>query len=149
MHLKVFDKLASYHPVLCGTIPIEIDIETSDLDIICYYQDLEQFTKDMEANFLKEPSFSISKKIKRNHMVVIARFESASFLVEVFGQNLPIEEQMAYRHMLIEARILQEKGDQFRKRIIELKKSGMKTEPAFAKLLGLKGDPYFALLQLE
>ena len=32
---KIFEKLQKYSPVLAGTIPIEIDIEGSDLDIIC------------------------------------------------------------------------------------------------------------------
>ncbi|MNO76159.1 hypothetical protein D3C76_672280 [compost metagenome] len=39
--------------------------------------------------------------------------------------------------------------DHFRERIILLKTSGWKTEPAFAKALGLEGDPYEALLELE
>jgi len=32
---KIFEKLDNYSPLLTGTIPIEIDIESSDLDIIC------------------------------------------------------------------------------------------------------------------
>jgi hypothetical protein len=32
---KLFEKLKYYPPILAGTIPIEIDIEGSDLDIIC------------------------------------------------------------------------------------------------------------------
>ena len=34
-------------------------------------------------------------------------------------------------------------------KVIELKQSGQKTEPAFAALLQLQGDPYAAMLKLE
>ena len=43
-------------------------------------------------------------------------------------------------------RILEKEGEEFRKQIINLKEKGWKTEPAFAKLLGLKEDPYLELL---
>lgn len=51
--------------------------------------------------------------------------------------------------MLIEYKILEQQGEEFRKEILELKERGYKTEPAFALLLGLQGNPYEALLQLE
>lgn len=51
--------------------------------------------------------------------------------------------------MLIENEILKQNGLQFKKDIVSLKLKGFKTEPAFAKLLGLKGNPYLALLALE
>jgi hypothetical protein len=70
-------------------------------------------------------------------------------LFEVFGQNIPTENQNAYRHMTIENRILKEKGSKFKQRVKELKSNGMKTEPTFAKLLGLDGNPYVELLKLE
>ena len=33
---KVLANIAEFDPILVGTIPINIDIENSDLDIICY-----------------------------------------------------------------------------------------------------------------
>ena len=33
--LDIFEKLKEYNPILPGTIPIEIDLPKSDLDIIC------------------------------------------------------------------------------------------------------------------
>ncbi|WP_315817765.1 DUF4269 domain-containing protein [Paraflavitalea speifideaquila] len=39
----VLTALAPYDPILVGTIPINIDIESSDLDIICYCQDKQAF----------------------------------------------------------------------------------------------------------
>ena len=40
-------------------------------------------------------------------------------------------------------------GEPLRKKIRELKVSGLKTEPSFAKVLGLSGDPFLAFLELE
>ncbi|GAA2327881.1 hypothetical protein GCM10009853_101140 [Glycomyces scopariae] len=40
---KLFEKLKDYSPILAGTIPIEIDIEASDLDIICEVKNESDF----------------------------------------------------------------------------------------------------------
>jgi hypothetical protein len=147
--LLIFDKLKRFSPVLTGTIPIGIDIEGSDLDIICCCEDLEEFKNGIALHFNHHDGFNIHQKEIRNLKTIIARFNYQGYQIEVFGQNRPVKEQEAYRHMLIEWNILQAKGDEFKQQIIELKKRGLKTEPAFAKLLGLKGDPYSELLKLE
>lgn len=41
--LGVMDKLQPYDPFLVGTIPIGIDLEHSDLDIICCVKELSTF----------------------------------------------------------------------------------------------------------
>ena len=79
----------------------------------------------------------------------IARFNTNSFEIEIFGQNIPVEQQNAYRHMLTEYKILQQKGVVFKRKVTALKKQGLKTEPAFARLLGIKGNPYEELLDFK
>ena len=51
--------------------------------------------------------------------------------------------------MLIEYRILNLLGLDFKNKIIQLKRSRLKTEQAFAELLNIKGNPYDKLLELE
>ncbi|MFQ5796001.1 MAG: DUF4269 domain-containing protein, partial [Candidatus Bipolaricaulia bacterium] len=57
-------------------------------------------------------------------------------------------DQNAYRHMAVEARLLAIGGEQARQEIRRLKRTGLKTEPAFACYFNLEGDPYQVLLQL-
>jgi len=47
----IFEKLKDYSPILAGTIPIEIDIEDSDLDIICEAKDFTEFEKSLSEMF--------------------------------------------------------------------------------------------------
>ena len=143
----ILKKLARYNPILVGTIPINVDIEKSDLDIICYAQDREEFRKELVHHFDSMKGFIISENQKLHSLK--ANFFINDFEFEIFGQNVPTKLQNAYRHMLVEHKILQELGEDFRTRIIELKRQGYKTEPAFAKLLALKGDAYEALLKLK
>jgi len=145
---QIMEKLTAYHPILTGTIPINIDIESSDLDIICYWQDRISFVAKIEASFGLEKDFILRELSIDGHQTIIANFKIDKFEIEIFGQNIPIIKQNAYLHMLIEHRILKEKGEDFRLKVIQLKKEGYKTEPAFAKLLNLKGNPYQSLLQL-
>ncbi|NDV65102.1 DUF4269 domain-containing protein [Bacteroides sp. 224] len=144
---SVLPKLNSFHPILVGTIPINIDIETSDLDIICYWTQKEEFISALKKLFGKESEFKIEENQTMN--AIVAGFKLHSFEIEIFGQNIPTKEQRGYRHMLVEHELLLKKGDQFRQQIIELKKQGYKTEPAFGIALGLSGDPYSELLNFE
>lgn len=145
----VFEKLADFDPILTGTIPINIDIAESDLDIICYWQNITDFITWLEKLFSKEQGFNLRQERINGQKTVVANFWIDDFEIEIFGQNTPTVEQNAYKHLLIEHQILQEKGKNFRQKIIELKKKGIKTEPAFAQLLGLVGNPYLSLLNYQ
>jgi len=146
---KVLSNLAEFDPILVGTIPLNIDIENSDLDIICYWKSKVSFIEKLNLLFEKATDFNIRETIINNKESIIANFKLDSFEIEVFGQNIPTKDQNGYKHMLIEYEILQSKGDDFRSEIIKLKQKGYKTEPAFAFLLGIKGDPYAELLEFK
>jgi Domain of unknown function (DUF4269) len=143
---RVFELLSEYQPVLVGTLPLDLFIEKSDLDIICFANDLYAFTNKLTESFGNASQFEIEKTEINKVNAVIARFESEGFAFEIFGQPLPVQSQIAYRHLIIEHKILLEEGSQFKKEILHLKQNGLKTEPAFAKLLNLQGDPFEALL---
>lgn len=144
---RVLEKLTPYQPILVGTIPINIDIENSDLDIICEVSDKNEFIDKLNALFGAEKDFTIHESPKFD--AIKANFIIDGFEIEIFGQNTPTTQQNAYQHMLIEHKVLLAKGEKFRQDIIDLKKQGYKTEPAFAKLLKLEGDAYQELLKLQ
>lgn len=146
---KILSNLAEFDPILVGTIPIDIAIEKSDLDIICYWKNKANFIEKIIFFFEKEAGFTIREIFINDRDSVVANFKIENFEIEVFGQNIPTKDQNGYRHMLIENEILQSKGNDFRLEIIKLKQNGYKTEPAFAHLLGLKGDPYATLLDYK
>lgn len=142
---SIMELLDNYDPILVGTIPIEIDIESSDLDILCCYNDKEDFIKDMELLFSSKEEFCVDDL--RGDNCVVCRFMLDRYPVEIYASETPVLQQRGYMHMLIEYMILKERGEGFRSEIIELKKSGYKTEPAFCRLLGIEGDPYEELIK--
>ncbi len=147
--LDIFTQLEAYTPVLTGTIPLDIDIENSDLDIICWTADLEAFARDVTAYFGNQQGFQIAQKTIRSESCIVAKFEFQGFPIEIFAQNRPVEQQYAYRHMLIEARLLVLGGASARQEIRRLKQNGLKTEPAFARYFNLAGDPYEVLYRMS
>jgi len=146
---SVISKLIEFDPILVGTIPINVDTDKSDLDIICHWKDKDDFISTLSSSFKHEKDFNLSEKVKNGNEVVVAKFTIDEFPVEVYGQSTPTTEQNGYRHMIVEYKILQEKGEDFRIQVVELKKQGYKTEPAFAKLLGLENDPFQEILNFR
>jgi hypothetical protein len=142
---RLMEKLSTYTPIFVGTIPLNIDIESSDIDIICYVRDKNQFIVALVSYFQNMRGFKITENATLNS--IKANFYIEDFEVEIFGQDLETIHQNAYRHMIIEHSVLMEKDEHFRQKVIKLKRQGLKTEPAFAKLLGLDGDPYKAILK--
>ncbi|RXM49663.1 MULTISPECIES: DUF4269 domain-containing protein [unclassified Chryseobacterium] len=146
---RIFEKLRYYSPILAGTIPIEIDIEGSDLDLI-FEVDLrfeEDFLDDLMLSKFIPYDVGVEYPIVNGEKCITLNFVLEDFPIEIFGQNKPTTQQNAYLHMIAEYKILQAKGEEFKQKIIELKKQGIKTEPAFGMLLGLE-NPYEELLKL-
>ncbi|MFY0481529.1 DUF4269 domain-containing protein [Flavobacterium sp. PLA-1-15] len=144
---QILLKMEVFHPILVGTIPIDIDIENSDLDIICHWENKQDFIDAVLLHFGSEKDFSFREAFIDGEESVVAHFVKDGFEIEFFGQNIPSEHQNGYKHMLVEYEILKAKGEGFRQEIIKLKEEGYKTEPAFCKLLGLAGNPYQELLK--
>ncbi|WP_068783307.1 DUF4269 domain-containing protein [Paenibacillus phocaensis] len=146
--LGIADKLAPYHPVLAGTIPLGIDLPESDLDIICEVHDANRFAAELQLRFGACRDYACSSKTVGGLLRTVANFTHRGFAFEVFGQPKPVTEQNAYRHMVIEHRMLEMGGAGTRDAIRKLKAEGLKTEPAFGRFFRLEGDPYEALLAM-
>lgn len=133
----IMNSLKEFSPVVVGTLPLDLFVSTSDIDIICFFLNAKEFQSKLKRSTRTDLDGVDS---------VVANFDFDGFQFEVVGQPIPVTEQKAYRHLVIEWDILQGRSESFRAQIIKLKQSGLKTEPAFAQLLGLPGDPYQALL---
>ena len=146
--LNLLDVLDPFEPMVIGTPPLGIDIETSDIDIACTSDDLEPFKSYVMERFGSQAEFSIAKVAKTVEEAIRASFVSHGWEIELFCQALPVHQQHGVRHFLIEKRLLGV-APSLKAKVIELKQSGQKTEPAFATLLKLDGDPYEAMFDLE
>ncbi len=141
---KIFSHYDHFNPVIVGTFPIDIAIESSDIDIIMQSSKLTSLMKMLIDDFSDYPDFEISLK-----EVLVCRFRHCGYPIEVYASYEPVTSLNSYRHLVIEKRLLDLFSSKFREAVIRLKESGMKTEPAFAELLDLEGNPYEALLKLE
>lgn len=142
---NIMGLLRDFDPILVGTIPIGINIPKSDLDIVCELKNRDVFIETVNHGLSIYSDLTITHKTDR----VIARFNLSGFDVEIFAQDIKTVDQNGYRHMIVEYRLLNLMSNKNKKEIVRLKLSGLKTEPAFAKLLNISGNPFEALLDLE
>ncbi len=140
--------LTEYDPVVIGTPPLGIDIEESDIDIACYAPNLTEFETSTSKTFGHLNDFSIQHCTVQDQPTLITTFRHMNWEVEVFCQSIPTKDQWGVRHFYVEKRLLTLAPDLIQI-IRQLKRQGLKTEPAFAQALDLKDDPYEAILELN
>lgn len=137
---------------LAGTIPIDLAVDGSDLDVLIRADDPAAAREELRARFRNRPGFA-SWPHSREADTWCLSFDAEGVPVEFFVQDVPVAEQRAFRHMVAEAALLEAHGPWLRERVRELKRAGIKTEPAFVQALGLElgkdGDPYLALLDAQ
>lgn len=146
--LGVLTLLAEFDPVLVSTVNLDIDIPSSDLDIICEAHDLVAF----EARALDLFGGLLGARSRRSEScpaAVVVSFFHGEWEYEIFAQAIPVEQQRAFQHLVQTHRVVVRGGDRWRSALRFLKEQGLKTEPAVAHALRLTGDPHEAVLALE
>jgi hypothetical protein len=132
---------------VAGTFPLGLAVSGSDIDVLCHAPDAEVFAEALWETCRDFEHFAMWQWQKADRPV-IAAFSVAGVPFEVFGQALPVEEQHGWRHFAVEARLLRLGGAGLREAVMAARQAGAKTEPAFAEVLRLEGDPYEAMLAL-
>jgi hypothetical protein len=143
----VLGRLAPFDPRVAGTPPLGLDLPDSDIDVLCFAPDARAFTDAVWHNFSNAPAFTV-KQLMREPMPVVASFDVAGWRIEIYGEAAPVDQQRGWRHFAVERRLLALGGEHLAVAVLAQRRQGMKTEPAFAAVLGLRGDPYLALLDL-
>ncbi|REK61933.1 MAG: DUF4269 domain-containing protein [Cohnella sp.] len=146
--LRLMDLLKEYNPILVGTVPLDLDVPGSDLDIICEVREFDPFERLITRSFGKEEEFLFTRRRVQEIERIKANFNYKGWPIEIFGQAIATIEQNGFKHMVIEARLIELFGIRFKDTIKKLKAEGIKTEPAFAQVLRLEGDPYEKLLEI-
>ena len=144
---RVLTLLAPFDPRVAGTPPLGLDLPDSDIDVLCFAPDAHTFTDAVWHNFCNEPGFTAKQQVRAPRPVV-ASFEAAGWRIELYGPAIPVEQQRGWCHFAVERRLLALGGEDLRTAVVVRRLKGMKTEPAFAAVLKLSGDPYLALLVL-
>lgn len=149
MDSNILADFHSYHPLVAGTYPLGIATSDSDLDILMMTADLKTLEQKLIESFSGKPNFKVTNTVVDNLSTVIVNFSHAEVAFEIFVQNKPSIQQKAYRHFLVEERLLKLGGESFKNKILQQRLLGLKTEPAFAKVLNLMGDAFEQILNLQ
>jgi hypothetical protein len=147
--LGISELLADVDYEVIGTPPLGIDIADSDIDISCFSSAPDVLAQKLSTALINHKDLSQRTLSFPPYKTELVSFTFMEWPIEFFIQDRPLKDQFGVRHFLLERRLLSLLGSKFIQQLIRLKQQGMKTEPAFATLLGITGDPYINLLSLE
>jgi len=133
-----------YDARIVSSVHAGLDIEDSDIDIICCYS-----TQIDYLRHLRSLSYLIGiSKFDIDEDYVVCTFRLSGIEFEIYACEIPVVEQHGFQHFMVMKRLVSIGGPKFQSTIQDLKRKGLKTEPAIAQHLKLTGDPYHAVLKL-
>lgn len=138
---QVLEILKPFEAVWIGSIPIDVHIENSDIDVACFY------TKELEQTLITHFKTYEHFELKVSPQVLVCRFSFENTPFEIYAEAISPLLQRGYLHMIAEKNLLETHGEKLREDVRNLKRKGLKTEPAFAEALGISGDSYIELLK--
>lgn len=147
--LKILEDFKKNKPLIAGTFPLGLAVHNSDIDVIMSSVDLDQIKLELTSQYSQYKDFKIKTEFIKNEISLICNFNFQEIAFEIFVQHIDSVKQTAYRHFLIEERLLKLGQNLLLEKIRILRKQGLKTEPAFTEALGLHGDAYQILLDLQ
>lgn len=148
--LRLFEIFKDSEPFIAGTIPLSIDGRDADLDFLVSGTGHEEFTKVCSDSFGSCLEFSISQGHANGADYSLCSFLYREVPVEIFSSVNSTYTQNGFLHFQIEEKLLKYGVIDWQTNVIKLKADGLKTEPAFARLLKQEAvDPYKYLLDLQ
>ena len=145
---QMIEHLHSFDPHVVGTLPLGLGVPGSDIDIVCHAPDLAAFAETVWRYFRETDRFALYQW-SAGKRPVVAKLTAHGWPFEIFGSIEPVHDQAGWRHFVVEQRLLGLGGQLLRSAVMAARRRGLKTEPAFAEVLKLPGDPYEALLALH
>ena len=145
---EVLNILSPYSPQIVGTFPLALHQANSDLDILLYSDNLTELAVVLKKAFSSMNGFKIYTHKVDGIDSLIANFTFDKVPFELFVQNVPTHEQVAFRHFQTEEKLLKLGGENFFHSVCRFRQVGLKTEPAFASALKLSGNSYQAISDL-
>jgi hypothetical protein len=142
----VLKLLKPYAPLIVGTLPLDVHLPESDVDVICHVRAPKTFMSLLVQRFGDLPQFTLGRTTLQRKPAVVCGFRHRHTQFEIVGMPVPTHTQRAYVHLMAEADLLGASGAHAA--IRRLKRRGLKTEPAFARHFRLGGDPYQAVAKL-
>ena len=143
----VLKSLLAFDPRVVGTLPLGLAVPDSDVDIVCHASDPIGFAEVIWRRYHSCDGFLLNQWTSAERPV-IARFAWGGWPFEIFASQQPVDEQQGWLHFEVERRLLALDDGRLRDAVMRLRSSGAKTEPAFAAVLAIAGDPYRGLLEL-
>ncbi len=147
--LNLFHDLKEFKPVFAGTIPLDIDIQSSDINIICEVTEFIRYQTRLRECFERQKNFIITETYNAVARNSTCRFDAHTFRVEIHGEKKTIQKQNLFQYLIAEAKLLEIGGDAARAEIRRIKRNGHKTEPAFAEYFKIKGNAFDELVKLS
>lgn len=134
-----------------GAWPLGLEQASSDVDVLCEAGDLDRVADVLATRLRRWAPVELHRRGGDGQPdALVARCGIGDVPVEVFAQPLPVVEQRGWRHLQVERRLLRLGGPALAAGVRRHRaRVGGSLEPAFAAALGLPGDPYAAVLQLE